>query len=201
MGAMAAPKSVGVFVMEGKWEEFRPARRSATHLVDLLVDHRIVRAEFNDTLRQRHLRRSFERWRRKRAFPIGYLAAHGELGTVELQRFTRSARLADIGDWIGDDGAKGRVLILGTCLTLGAARQAQTLVDRTGLLGAFGYRRMIDSIHAAAWEVLLLNDLAGAYSAAKKPTKRAVERRIDRLVAAHGTLVQDLGFVRVWSTA
>jgi hypothetical protein len=186
--------------MEGKWETFLPARRTATDLLRVLQDAGAIRVELNDTLRRRHLRSAFESWGRKRAYPIGYLAAHGDRGSVSVRSIRGSASLVDIAAWIGAGRADGRVLVLGTCLTLGAPTQAQQLVNETGLTAAFGYRRSVDTVHAAAWELLLLDTLAEVYAGAagRQPTIDKLQTRMRRLEERHHGLAQELGFRSVW---
>ena len=184
-----------VFVMEGKWEKFLPARRSAAYLIHLLEDAGAIRAEFDDTLRRRHLRRAFEHWGRT-SIPIGYLAAHGERGSVFVGGMN-DASLADIAHWIGDNKGKSRVLLLGTCLSLGSPRQAQDLVDETGLTALFGYRRAVDTVHAAVWETLLVDVLARSHRRGWFEVG-ALRRQVQSLVSQHPTLTSDLGFVSVW---
>lgn len=182
--------------MEGKWERFLPARKSAAYLLGLLEDAGSIRPEFSDTLRRRHLRRSFEHWGRTR-IPIGYLAAHGARGRVFASCMGRNASLADVIKWIGVGRGKGRVLLLGTCLTLGAPRQARDLVDQTGLVAVFGYRRMVDTVHAAVWDMLLLDDLAGAYRDGNPGVAR-LRKSVERLEARYPELTNQLGFVSIW---
>jgi hypothetical protein len=189
-------KPTRVFVMEGKCEKFLPARRSAAYLIHLLEDAHVIRAEIDETLRRRHLRRAFEHWGRT-SIPIGYLAAHGTRGNVFVGGMRGNAALSDLGDWIGAGKGAGRVLVLGTCLTLGSPREAVDLLDHTGLTAVVGYRRSVDTVRAAAWEMLLIDELAEAYQEGKPPTRK-LRTRVEALTARCGRLPEELGFSSQW---
>jgi hypothetical protein len=191
-----ARRSPGVYVMEGKWEKWRPARKSATQLLALLEQEGRIRVKWHDTRRRRLLRQAFEEWPDKWSFPIGYLAAHGDRGAVSANRIQR-ASLATIADWIGDGRASGRVLVLGSCLALGAKRQALDLATKAGLLGVLGYRRSAPTIYAAVFEALLIDELASAYERGEPSAKR-LAKHVERLKSDQRQLADKLGFDAVW---
>lgn len=71
-------------------------------------------------------------------------------------------------------------------------------MDATGLVGLFGYRRMVDPIAAAAWDLILLSELATGLRSGQ--TVGRLRNRIERRANHAGALVEsELKFQASWA--
>lgn len=83
--------------------------------------------------------------------------------------------LAELADTLGDR-ARGRYVYLGSCSTLLDGKAAQDFVTSTGVAALMGYRRQIDWVETAAFEVILLRRLANLLRGPKTFSKSLIGR-------------------------
>jgi hypothetical protein len=137
------------------------------------------------------------------SYQVGYLAMHGSRGRVavgrhriDLDTLSEWARLDDAprveedDEWILD--LRGKVLHIGGCGTLRVSQaQLRRFRQQTGALAVTGYTRNVAWHEAAAFEVLLLSELAGAFDSGNPRPRPAISRAAVRAA----TLSDRLGFV------
>ncbi len=138
-------------------------------------------------------------------YNVGFLALHGapnrvfvgaeELALEDLLRWTRdfehpSSLRDDDSDWRLD--LSGKVLYLGSCASLRVSTdRLEALRKASNAIAICGYTKPVDWHPAAAFEVLLLSELAHATSG-KRQSVRAAFNRVAR---TGGDLIENLQFV------
>lgn len=139
------------------------------------------------------------------SYGVAYIAMHGSPGKVyagnaalTLDRLGDWARLDDPQppsehgqvEWSAD--LKGKVLYLGSCASLSKQeRRVEALRKETGAIAICGYTRSVRWDESAAFELMLLPELAKATDA--RP--RTVTKTLRRLRTRTKTLMETLGFV------
>ena len=96
--------------------------------------------------------------------------------------------LEKLAEMLGDS-AQGCYVYLGSCLTLFDEKQARAFLASTGAVALLGYRKEVDWLEGAAFEVILLAWLAGHYGRPKT--------LFNRLMVRHGQLAKLYKFVMV----
>jgi len=108
----------------------------------------------------------------------------------EWARLDDAPQVADDDEWFLD--LRGKVLHLGGCGTLRTSpAQLRRFRKQTGALAVTGYTRNVAWHDAAAFEVLLLSELAGSFDNAGPRPRSAIKRAVVRAA----TLSEHLGFV------
>ena len=158
-----------------------------------------------------------DRWSWLNSYQLGYLALHGEpdqlrIGgqgvtlrsmlsfsheelppeselTVEERAVSRSRQDRE---WLA---LYDKVLYVGSCSTLaaGGQRELDYLRAATGAIAICGYTKDVFWYDVAAFELILLSELAHALSLSRP--KPGVERALKRVGLLHEQLVNRLGFV------
>lgn len=200
---MTKRKLPAVWTLEGKWGP-TAKEPSATRWMEFLRDQRVL--TIRGPAKQvgpRGLQREIRDWARSDS-PICYLACHGD-SSGELRPSEYSLRglllgtdLVDVARWIGDDGGRDKVLVLGSCKTLGNSAMASALLRATSLTGVLGYTNSVDTIETAAFEMLLITELARAYAKSRTPGPRTLEQAAHRAEAIAGLPRKSLRFVAHW---
>ena len=141
------------------------------------------------------------------SYQVGYLALHGSQGgvwvgaqRVSLEELSEWAELGNAPavetasgeevQWVLD--FSGKILYLGSCASLNVPQKRfEGLRKETGAIAVCGYTRSVDWFESAAFELMLLSELANAMDK-KRHTARASIKRLRRRA---GDLMDNLGFV------
>lgn len=136
--------------------------------------HRDVgtRAEFEHYLKK---------WTQKglAKYPVLYLGFHGEPGLLnvgEQKGRKGQVSLSELAELLKGK-CKGKVIHFGSCSTLGAhGNTINEFLRRTGALAVLGYKRPIDWIDSAAFELLLIGELQNV--SLTRTGMHALERKV-----------------------
>jgi hypothetical protein len=209
--------ATGIFCVEN-WSERLTEHNSVRPLLEFMAPRgHGVRYVHRHVDSGDQLNYYLDRWLWLSRYQLGYFAFHGSPGQVyvgneplTLRRLLMwsheesprtedltdeeiAAREAQRGhDWIA---LAGKVLYLGSCSTP-AVRDRYELDDlraKTGDVAICGYTRDVFWYEAAAFDLLLLSELA--YALELKRPKPGVERALNRLRVRHRRLVMNLGFI------
>lgn len=150
----------GLFCLEGFWYGDHRDRTSVIPLLEAV--HRFSKMPF---IHHRcgtvdEFKFSVERWKKKafhRKYPLLYLAFHGEKGTIRIGK--ESISLEEMADLL-QESCEGRVIYFGGCETLHIhLRKLKTFLKKTRMLAILGYRREVEWMISASFDILLLNML------------------------------------------
>lgn len=177
----------GIFCLEGEWEPDLRSRQSVLPMLELLERFGEVKFIHRDVATVGEVQRYLKVWQQQRYkdYCVLYLATHGSKGNV-----TWSARNTSSLDELGEaltGTAKGCYIYFGSCLTLFNSAEVQRFADRTGAEGVLGYRRSVNWIETAAFDVLLLPWIANHYGRPRTMFSHLMKR--------HGELAKHLKFV------
>jgi hypothetical protein len=107
------PWELGMWCFESAWASNPLYRGSVEPTLDLMGRERRIRYEHDRVRRLSQLEEALDQWTRKRAFPVGYLALHGNSGTVFVGR--KELSLADFGQLAGR--CDGKIILFAGCRT------------------------------------------------------------------------------------
>jgi hypothetical protein len=177
----------GVFCLEGEWETDLRRRDSVLPILELLERLGEIKWIHRDVATVGEAERYLKRWSQRRYddYMVLYLATHGEKGTL-LWGTRESMTLSQLAKILGDSATDCWVY-LASCLTLFNESEIQQFVAQTGVEAVLGYRRAVDWIESAAFDVILLSEMANFSGT---PTKF-----FEKLTARHGELARMLKFV------
>ena len=195
----------GVFCIEN-WSGDLRSTESVRDLLEFLDRHGAARTVHQRVSTTRELGHYLSRFASQSSYRVAHLALHGGPGGVyvgsarmnletlirwsTLQEAPRLDPAGEPENWVVD--LRGKVLYLGSCASLQISKpRLQELRRTTGAVAVCGYRRRVDWLEAAGFEVLLLSSLAAATSG----QRHRVAEAIRRLWARSGTLMDTLGFV------
>jgi len=155
-------KRHGIFCLEADW--WSDFNRTSTVEPVLTLLSQGVRTDVPHVHRDvgtvEELAFYLRRWAQKgnARFSILYLAFHGAPGCIRFgdQRRKESVvTLDDLAEMLGT-GLSRRVVHFGSCETLRVDRRLiRRFLDRTGLVAASGFRKPVDWLDSAVFEVLL----------------------------------------------
>lgn len=183
---MARAAASGIFCLEGEWSSDLRDRRSVKPILTLLEQLNIADSVHRDVATRDELEHYIGKWQQKRydGYRVLYLAMHGDPGTVYLGRDELSL---DELEQILAGSCKGKVIYFGSCLTLkGNNDRLQRFARATGARAVVGYRREVDWLESAAFEVLLLDRLVMGIRS---------DAVFNNLVRDHGRFAKSLGLV------
>ena len=191
---MGAPKNLGVYSLEGRWSINPLYSWSVTPILELLARERRIRYRHHRVKRARRLRTYAEEFTRLQGYHVLYIATHGEPGLLDVGLL--GASVDELGEQLAGR-CEGRVIFFACCHTVQRRQQMERFRERSGARMVIGYRRQVDTIQAAAFDLLVLDALAGngSKTAAREPMRRA-GTRLGALERRHRSLVKHLGFVR-----
>jgi hypothetical protein len=135
-----------------------------------------------------------KRWKKKQfsTHPILYLAFHGERGGLRVgdPRKKRLLTIPELGDIIGEGGAKGRVVYFGSCDTLSEhGKRLDTFMRKTGVIAVCGYREGIEWVDSIAFEILALSSIQR-----HRLDRRGLRAAKAHLQRNHAAFVKKVGF-------
>lgn len=124
------------------------------------------------------------RWSLKKhaKYAVLYIAAHGEPGGIAVG--TERLSLDDIAYHL-EGRCAGRVVVFGTCATMGATRrQLERFLVSTGAAAVMGYKTDVAWMPATAFELMLLDTLSE--NSFTGPGLVAMTRKVRRHARAFG---------------
>lgn len=160
---MLSKSDFGVFCLEGQWLEDLSAKASMRGLLELLKDWEIIDDFIHrDVATEAEFCKFASRWggdRQYAGYRLAYFASHGSSSQIWLDD-DDSVSIEQLGDLLQGQ-CHGRVIHLGGCSTLAARRSAiEAFQDITDARAVCGYTEDVDTIEAAALELLLITTLA-----------------------------------------
>ena len=122
--------------------------------------------------------------------PILYLAFHGKSRAIWLgERRENSLNLSELAELL-DGSCRGRVIHFGTCGTLDIhGREINTFLRQTGALAVSGFKKDVDWLRSAAFEILVIDGLQEV--SFTRPGMRRFERKLKETAPG---LFRNLGF-------
>ncbi len=156
----------GIFCLETDW--WNDFNRSSTVKPVLKLLAQGVQHQVPFVHRDIGTREEFEhycrKWSQKTSarYPVLYLAFHGEPGCIlvgDQRRARHRVCLDELAEILGPR-LSGRMVHFGSCDTLGADReQIDRFLRKTGLVAVAGFKRNVDWLYSAVFEVLLLETM------------------------------------------
>ncbi len=179
-----------VFCLEGNW---RPDLRNRATIRSVL-EFLSVNCNLSYIHRDCGTREEFiyylRRWPQKRyeKYAIGYLAFHGQPGSLEINKRTYF-ELEELGE-ILEDKCAGRILHFGSCNVLDVSpARIQAFLRKTRCLCICGYRQPVDWIASSAFDLLLI-DMFQYYKDVDALAKRIFESYRSLVRALHFRIIR-----------
>lgn len=180
---MARVTKKGIFCLEGDW--WNDFNRTATvkPIIKMIGagDGINVPYLYRDVATVEEFRHYLRVWAQRKyaKYPILYLAFHGHSGGLSINRRTK-IELDEIATLL-EDKCAGRIIHFGSCETLLLdARHIKRFLKRTGAVAATGFRKQIDWLSSAAFDLLLFSamqdntlSVRGAHAIERNIRKRA----------------------------
>lgn len=166
----------GIFCLEGEWDSDLRKRTSVLPVLELLERMGQVKSIHRDVSTTAELSHYLGKWAQQRYadYRVLYLATHGDKGLLYWCG-KQATTLEELAELLGDS-AQGRYLYLGSCLTLFDERQAKAFVEATGVAAIMGYRKEVDWLESASFEVVLLAAIANHHGRPATLFKRLMQR-------------------------
>lgn len=186
---------VGVFCLEGDWEDDLRSRSSVEPYLRLLEEFGFRRLIHRDVATVEEFDHYLARWltRKYLDYRVAYFAFHGARGSLCLGK--EDLDLEQLAEML-DGRAEGRILYFGSCQTLDVSGdELRDFCARTRAQAIAGYTRTVDWLQSAAFDFLVLPKLLEAVKI--KPVFNALERQ-------HEGFVHTLGFrmaTAAWATS
>jgi hypothetical protein len=180
--------SNGIFCLEGEWDSDLRRRRSVLPILELLERLRLAKFIHRDVSSASEAHGYLKRWNQKRYddYTVLYVAAHGEKDRI-VWSHRDSSTLPELASILREVETSGCYIYFGTCMTLFDDTTAMDFVKTSGAAAVMGYRRNVDWLEAAAFELVLLPFVAAHYG---RP-----QTVLTQLMRAHGDLAKHLDFV------
>lgn len=176
----------GVFCLEADWSTDLRKRDSVAPILDLLDRLGYAKTIRRDVATVEQLAYYLKVWRQARYkdYNVLYVATHGFPDHIQVGR--TSVGLEEFGGML-QGGCQGRVVYLGGCKILDFSDEELTgFVKRIGAKALVGYWKNVDWLGSAAFDVLLLAELAKSVR---------MPELFDRLEKEHPVVVEKLGLV------
>lgn len=150
----------GVFCVEGFWYGDHRDDTSVYPVLDLVHRCEKVPFKYHRCGTVAEFAYSVSRWRTKsfhKKYPLLYLAFHGAKGLIRIGKDTISLdQLAELLQ----DKCERVVIFFGSCATMQIREdQLQAFMEKTRVLAVLGYRKDVDWLSSASFEILLLRHL------------------------------------------
>lgn len=193
--ARTSTKRPSLMCLEGDWGSDLRSRLSVEDLLRTLEGYGApyARVVHRDTATRAEFEHYLNWWLKRTVteFPVLYIALHGGPGLVQLPN-GEDITIEELTGLIGEDGAAGRVIYFGACKVLkGDTSAISHLCETTGVRAVLGYTKTVGWIESAAFDLLLLNDLA---------TAKNLGSMHARLGRKYDSLTDSLGFRLVTSS-
>lgn len=150
----------GIFCLEGFWNGDHRDQTTVYPVLDLMkrinnqefIHHRVGTVE--------EFIFSIERWKTKgfrSKYPILYLAFHGEKGLIKVGK--QKITLDELASYMGNK-CEGTIVYIGSCETLQLdKRLLQKFMQQTKVLAILGYKKEINWLRSASFEIQMLSYL------------------------------------------
>lgn len=185
----------GVFCLEGDWWGAKDATtvEPALELLSKVAGVSMPYAH-RDVATIEEFKYYVERWTKKEfaTHPILYLGFHGGDGGIWIGngRKQQLVTIPELGDIIGEGGAKGRVVYFGSCDTLKEhGKRLDTFMRKTGVIAVCGYREGIEWVDSIAFEILALSSIQR-----HRLDRRGLRAAKAHLQRNHAAFVKKVGF-------
>jgi hypothetical protein len=168
-------QSKGIFCLEGLWDNDLRKPSTVRPILELLRVNREIAHIYRDCATREEFEYYIQRWTQPRykAYPILYLASHGEEFNLCLGNHT--CDLDELAQML-ENRCQYRIVILGSCSTLRVdKRLLKRFLEKTGALAICGYKTDVDWLKSTAFELLLLSELQENEFSGKGI--RAIERK------------------------
>ena len=177
----------GIFCLEGEWEPDLRKRDSVLPVLELLERLGKIKSIHRDVATVAEAKYYLKKWSERRYddYVVLYVATHGDKGRLYWGP-RESMTLDELAEILGDSASDCWVY-LGSCLTLFDETDVIRFVEQTGVEAVLGYRKSVDWIESAAFDVILLSEMANF---AGKPTTF-----FKTLISRYGELAAMLKFV------
>jgi uncharacterized protein YecE (DUF72 family) len=181
---MPAPRKNGVFCLEGAWERRLDDRTSVLPSLDLLERRGHIRYIHRDVGTEEELYHYLAKWSQRGygSYGVLYFAFHGVKGGIKVGRGT--VPLSDLAEKLQGTAA-GRVVYFGSCSVMRDRDAVADFQKESGAKAVVGYRKDVDWVESAAFDLMLLASLTGP---------ERIDARINRVRARYPDLSETLGF-------
>ena len=149
----------GIFCIEGVWDRDLRKASSVRPSLELLRLNESIPYIHRECATGTELNFYLSKWPQKRysAYPILYLASHGEEYGLALEDGFYS--LDDIGEALGYK-CEYRIVMISSCNTLGVdIRHLKRFLQNTNCLAICGYKADVEWMRSAAFELLLFSEM------------------------------------------
>jgi hypothetical protein len=156
-----ASQSKGIFCIEGNWVKDLRAPQTVRPILNLLMYNAGIPYILRDCATRPELEFYLGQWvlRKYAAYPILYLASHGEQFGILLDEGNYS--LDQIADRL-QGRCEHRIILVASCSTLNVnLRHIKRFLKTTGALALCGYRTDVPWMRSTAFELLLLHEMQG----------------------------------------
>ncbi len=182
--------SNGVFCLEGEWSPDLRTRESVLPILELLERLGQIKFIHRNVGAEAEVRRHLKKWSQSRYgdYQVLFIASHGDKGQLTWSSDRGAESRSSLDELAGllDGAAAGCYIYFGSCLTLFDRPEIERFVAQTGAAAVLGYRKEVDWIEAAAFEVLLISWIANHNGRPKT--------LFDGLMKRHGELAKLLKF-------
>lgn len=180
-----APRSIkGIFCLEGAWEKRLDDKASVIPTLEMLERLELARFVHRDVGTEEELYHYLQKWTQRgySSYEVLYFAFHGVKGGISVGRGV--VPLHDLAGKL-QGKAKGRVVYFGCCDVFRDTDEVEDFRAATGAKLICGYRKEVDWVESAAFDLLLLESLTDDLR---------IDARVNRLRARVPDLVERLGF-------
>jgi hypothetical protein len=158
---------VRVFCLEGNWRpDNLELSESLEPLLQLVQRHRLIEYIRRDIATRAELEYYLGAWgkRKYENYQFAYLAFHGTRGRAVFLD-DDSLSLNELGQLLREQRAgKDAVIHLGSCYGMKVTEEAlEAFLAETRAWAVSGYTKQVDTMEAAAFELLLFNSLGGPW--------------------------------------
>ena len=185
----------GVFCLEGEWEDSLTDAKSIRPVLDLLASTGSARYLYRRVATSTEFFHQLDKWLANGVdgdlgdFMTLIIATHGSDGNLHFDDANIS--LDELGQRFRGR-AKNCFVYFGSCSTLSAADDdLLRFRARTGARAVFGYTQDVDWLTTAAFEALLINEMANRMNGAQA---------LRHLRERYGDIVEELGLTVVTSS-
>ena len=179
----------GIFCLEGEWDSDLTRRLSVRPVLELLEQLEVAQWIHRDVATLSEFEYYLEKWISEEysRFSVLWLAMHGDRATIALSGDEEGSLTMDELEDLLAGRCAGKVVYFASCSTLKEdPKRLQQFAKRTGARAVIGYRKNVAWSEAAAFEVLLLQELA---------TRVKSNGIFKRLQEDHPVLAKRLGLV------
>ncbi|MFE7605264.1 DUF6642 family protein [Brachybacterium paraconglomeratum] len=179
----------GIFCLEGEWDGDLTSRLSVRPVLELLEELEVAQWIHRDVATRAEFEYYLRKWTSDEYadFPVLWLAMHGDKALISLSGDEQaSLTIGELEQALAGSCA-GKVVYFASCSTLKEdPKRLQQFAKKTGARAVIGYRKDVDWSDAAAFEVLLLQEVV---------TRVNSNGIFKRLQEDHPVLAKRLGLV------